>query len=229
MDTITVADLVFEVVRSPRRRTAEISVERDGHLVVRAPVGAEDATLERFAFQKRGWVYEKLAMREALVGTPPKREYVPGEGFPYLGRSYRLVLVDEQEQPLKLRDGRFRLRRDLVDAGREQFVAWYTAHAKPWLEQRVAGWAERMGTAPGQVRVRDLGYRWGSCSSTGVNFHWATVTLPPAAIDYVIVHELAHIEHSDHGEQFWATVERALPNARAMKAWIAERGGAHAL
>lgn len=226
-ETIAIADLTFEVVRSSRRRTTEICVERDGHLVVRAPAAASEDALRRYAQQKRGWVYEKLARRELLVGTPPTREFVTGEGFPYLGRTYRLLLVDEQDVSLKLQEGRFRLRRTDVPRGRDVVVAWYTRHAQPWLEHRVAGWAERMGVGEQPLRVRDLGYRWGSCGATGLNFHWATITLPPAVVDYVIVHELGHLEHPDHGERFWGAVERALPNARATKAWLAERGGAH--
>lgn len=228
-ETIAIADLTFEVVRSTRRQTTEISVERDGHLVVRAPAAASGEALRKYAHQKRGWVYEKLAKRELLVGTPPKREFVAGEGFPYLGRTYRLLLVDEQDVPLKLREGRFRMRRGDASRGREVLVAWYTEHATAWLAGRVAGWSERIGVGDQALRVRDLGYRWGSCGASGLNFHWATITLPPAVVDYVIVHELAHLEHPDHGERFWGAVERALPNARATKAWLAERGGAHVL
>lgn len=226
-ETFVIADLTFEVVRSSRRQTTEISVERDGHLVVRAPAAASGEALRKYAHEKRGWVYEKLAKRESLVGTPPKREFVTGEGFPYLGRTYRLLLVDEQDVSLKLREGRFRMCRRDVSRGRDVLVAWYTDHATVWLAGRVAGWSERFGVGDQTVRVRELGYRWGSCGASGLNFHWATITLPPAVVDYVIVHELAHLEHPDHSERFWGAVERALPNARATKAWLAERGGAH--
>jgi hypothetical protein len=226
-ETLTVNDLTFHVVRSSRRKTAEISVERDGQLVVRAPSATPADALQRYAHKKRAWVYEKLATRALLVGTPPKREFVAGEGFPYLGRSYRLLLVDEQDAPLKLHEGRFRLRRRDAHRGREVLIAWYIDHARPWLEHRVAGWSERMGAARQAVHVRDLGYRWGSCGVSGLNFHWATITLPPAVVDYVIVHELAHLEHPDHGDPFWSAVERAMPNAKVVKAWLAERGGAH--
>ncbi len=226
-ETLTVDDLTFEVVRSARRRTSEIGVERDGRLVVRAPVSVSGTALEQFARQKRAWVYEKLARQELLGGRPPAREFVSGEGFPYLGRSYRLLLVDHQDAALKLREGRFRLRRDAVKRARDYFVAWYTRTGQRWIANRAVPWAERLGVETVDVRVRDLGYRWGSCGVSGLNFHWAAVALPPAIVDYLIVHELAHLKHPDHGREFWGTVDRALPTARASKVWLGERGVDH--
>lgn len=66
--------------------------------------------------------------------------------------------------------------------------------------------------------MRDLGYRRGSCGAAGLNFHWATITLPPAVVDNVIVHALAHLQYPYHGDQCWEAVERAPPHPRAMKA-----------
>ena len=78
---LAVGDLRFDVVLSTRRRTMELSVERDGALVVRAPEGATSARLEAFIREKRTWVYRKVAEKEALRHAVPVREYVSGEGF----------------------------------------------------------------------------------------------------------------------------------------------------
>ena len=88
-----------------------------------------------------------------------------------------------------------------------------------WLRQRIAPWAQRMGTKAAALRVMPLGYRWGSCSADGtVHFHWATMQLPPDLIDYVLVHELAHVRHPDHGTEFWRTVDRAMPGYEVRRA-----------
>lgn len=89
----------------------------------------------------------------------PQTGFFAGEGFPFLGRTYRLVLVYEQGAAAKLRWGRFRLLRRDVPQGREVLTDWYIDHAKPWIEQRVAGWAGGMGVGP----------RWCGCgiSATG--------------------------------------------------------------
>jgi len=225
MPTLTVDDLRVEVTYSSRRRTIELSVERDGALVVRAPAEAAADRLESFVRDKKAWVYKKVAEKEALRRATPVREYVSGEGFPYLGRSYRLLLVDQQGEPLRLDAGRFRLLRAEAGNGRAQFIAWYTAHARVWLRRRVAALAPRVGVEPVGVEVRDLGYRWGSCSRAGgLNFHWATSLLPPSIAEYVIVHELVHLRERNHTPEFWRAVERAMPDYLRRKAWLAEKG-----
>lgn len=225
MPTLTLDDLRFEVAFSPRRKTIELSVERDGALFVRAPEGAATDRLEEFVRAKKGWVYRKVAEKEALRQATPIKEYVSGEGFPYLGRSYRLLLVDQQDQPLRLEAGRFRLLRTEARSGRSRFIAWYTAHARVWLRRRVAALAPRVGAEPAGVEVRDLGYRWGSCGRRGtLNFHWATILLPPGIVEYVVVHELVHLRERNHTPEFWQAVERAMPDYLRRKAWLAEKG-----
>lgn len=226
--TLTVDDLRFDVVLSARRRTIELSVERDGALVVRAPAGAKAARLVAFIREKRAWVYKKVAEKEALRHAVPVREYVSGEGFPYLGRSYRLLLVRAQDVPLRLEAGRFRLVRSEAPQGRAHFITWYTEHGRPWLWRRVAALAPRVGVQPAGVEVRELGYRWGSCGKSGtLNFNWATVLLPPSIVEYVVVHELVHLHERNHTPKFWQRVERGMPDYLRRKAWLAEKGAGY--
>lgn len=227
-ETLTVDDLTFEVRRSSGRKTLEITVDRGGALSICAPPGVEKVRMADFVREKQFWLYTKLAEKEARQQPVGGKELVSGEGFPYLGRSYRLLLVDDQDLPLKLEAGRFKLRRALAQEGREQFVRWYSEHARPWLRQRTKGWASRMGAEPAGVEVRDLGFRWGSCTQAGnINFHWATILLPVSVVDYVIVHELAHLVEPNHTPEFWLRVGRALPEYEQSKTWLAEHGGQH--
>lgn len=224
-ETLTVDELTFEVRRSGRRRTLELTIERDGDLVLSTPPDVATGLIEDFVREKRFWLFTKLAEKEALQRPVPTKEFVTGEGFAYLGRSYRLLLVDEQDVPLKLEGGRFRLLRSEVPRGREHFVGWYSTRGTAWLRPRVARWAGRMGVRPTGIQVRELGYRWGSCGTAGtVNFHWATLLLPPSIVDYVIVHELAHLVEANHTPEFWLRVGRALPEYEQRKGWLAEHG-----
>ena len=227
-ERLAVDDLTFEVRRSPRRRTVEITVDREGELVISAPIGVDAEVLIDFVREKRFWLYTKIAEKEALQQPAAGKEFVTGEGFPYLGRSHRLLLVDEQEVPLKLESGRFKLGRHLAVDGREHFIRWYTTHALPWLQRRVARWSPRLGVEPTALEVMDLGFRWGSCGRAGgLNFHWAAILLPPRIVDYIIVHELAHLIEPNHTPEFWARVARALPEYEQRKVWLAEHGGEH--
>jgi hypothetical protein len=230
METLTVDELTFEVRRSPRRKTLEITLDRAGDLIIAAPPEVDQERLSAFVREKRFWLYAKMAEKQSLQQPMAGKEFVSGEGFPYLGRSYRLLLVDDQEVPLRLEAGRFKLRRSLAPQGREHFIAWYTEHARAWLRHRVKGWASRMGLQPKGIDVRDLAFRWGSCGKTGnLNFHWAAILLPVSVLDYVIVHELAHLAEPNHTPELWLRVGRVLPDYEQRKTWLAEHGGRHLL
>ncbi|MBN2196983.1 MAG: M48 family metallopeptidase [Polyangiaceae bacterium] len=226
-ETLTVGDLTLEVRWSARRQTLGLTVERGGELAVSAPEGCPLRTLEAYVREKRFWIYQKLAAKEALPTGAPAKEYVDGEGFPYLGRSYRLLLVDDQAVPVKLEQGRFKLRRADVRGGhgREHLVVWYAAHARPWLAERVERFRGRVGVVPSGVTVQDLGYRWGSCGKGArLYFHWRTMLLPPRIAEYIVVHELVHLREAHHTPEFWRRVERAMADFGVRKRWLAERG-----
>jgi predicted metal-dependent hydrolase len=227
VDPLIVDNLELEVRFSPRRKTLGLTVGRGGELIVAAPEGTALSMMEQFVREKRFWIYTKLAQKEALSQHAPTKEFVTGEGFPYLGRSYRLLLVDEQSAPLKLEQGRFKLLRAEVDNGRAHFIRWYADHGKRWIARRVGLSKARVGVKPTGVEVRDLGFRWGSCGAAKVlNFHWATILLPARIVDYVIIHELVHLAEPHHTPEFWQRVERAMPDFQERKGWLAEHGGA---
>lgn len=104
MATLTVGDLSFELRHSNKRRTIGIEIDRNGQLIVSCRPDVPTERLEEVIHNKRWWIYEKLLEKEALSPSPPAKEMVSGEGFYYLGRSYRLKLVDDSatEAPLRL-------------------------------------------------------------------------------------------------------------------------------
>lgn len=224
---LEVAGLEFEVHLSGARRTIGITVDRDGSLIMSAPHDCAEEELAAFAHEKRLWVYKKLAEKDLLLSPRPVREFVSGEGFLYLGRSHRLLLRPEAPAAVKLARGRLVMRQDVAASGGagDVIVDWYRTRAAQWLPRRVKPWAERMGVQPSSLDVRDLGYRWGSLGKNDrVNFHWAVIQLAPSLIDYIIVHELAHVHEPNHTAEFWLRVERAMPGYQAMKSSLATVG-----
>lgn len=223
MTVLVVEDLAFQVRRSDRRRSMQITVDRGGELVLSVPTACQSSTMERFVREKRFWIYTRLAEKELLHRTKPQKEFVTGEGFPYLGRHYRLLLVATQPVPVKLEAGRLRMRRDAATDGQRHLRTWYTQRATDWLRRRIKLWAPRVGSTPAFVVVQDLGFRWGSCSKNDrVNFHWKVILLPPRVIEYVIVHELVHLTEPHHTPAFWTRTERVMPDFAARKKWLLE-------
>jgi predicted metal-dependent hydrolase len=176
------------------------------------------------------WIYRSLAEWRELNGGRVNREWVSGESFMYLGSSYRLELVAEQDEPLKLKDGRFCLLKSVVtdlgtDGASKAFAAFYTDKGQPRLARRVAYFAPKVGVAAGQVEVKDLGYRWASCLKDGdLHFHWKCLMAPLTIIDYIVVHELCHMRHRDHSSAFWNEVDKVLPDYQRRKEWLRVRG-----
>jgi predicted metal-dependent hydrolase len=212
LESLTVGDLVFTVAPPTDRTTLEITVDRDASLILRAPARTSRARVDRFVESKRSWVYRKLAEKDALVGPPVTKQFVDGEGFVYLGRNYRLHL-DDSVVGIRLERGRFRMSTETAAAGDAAMRRWYVRTGQPWLQRRVKPWASRMGAAGVGVAVRDLGYRWGSTrGDTHINVHWATLQLAPSLIDYVIVHELAHLKELNHTDRYWVEVARVMPD-----------------
>jgi predicted metal-dependent hydrolase len=183
--------------------------------------------MEAFVREKRFWIYTKLAEKEALPSEAAKKQYVNGEGFPYLGRSYRLLLVKGQDAPVKLQRGRFKMASEVVDDGRRHMIRWYTERARPWLDGRVERYRHRIDVEPAGLVVQDLGFRWGSCGKGGkLYFHWRTILLPARVVEYIVVHELVHLIEPHHTPEFWRRVERAMPDFAMKKQWLAEKAGA---
>ncbi|MGV8959044.1 MAG: M48 family metallopeptidase [Stenotrophomonas sp.] len=222
---IQVDDLQFTIRRSARRRTMQITVERTGELILSAPPEVGIDQLREFVSEKRFWIYTKLAEKDRLQRQVPRKEFVGGEGFLYLGRSHRLKWVETQDTPLKLVNGRFALRHDAQAGAREHFIRWYRERARVWLSGRVTDYQSRMEVAPAGVKVQDLGYRWGSCGKGDwLYFHWKTILLPARIAEYVVVHEIAHLHEPHHTPAFWLRVERAMPDYAQRRAWLAEHG-----
>lgn len=227
-ERVRIGDLDFTVRVSDRRRTVGITVDRDGTLLLHAPKGADPDRLLAWARSKRIWVYRRLAEKDLLLAPRQDKEFVTGEGFDYLGRRYRLLLTDgDRRASVRLVRGRLHLPRAAVRCGEGvgAMVHWYKARGAAWCPGRIAPWAARMALHPTALEVRDLGYRWGSIGCRNrLNLHWAALQLPVGLLDYIIVHELAHIAEPGHTPAFWATVRRAMPDHDERRRRLAATG-----
>jgi predicted metal-dependent hydrolase len=208
-----VGGLDVDVVVVPERSGVRLTVERDARITATVPPGLDASWLAAAIKGRRRWIYDKLEQRAQDAAARPVKEFVTGEGFYYLGRSYRIQLVDAVPAPVRLVRGRLQLHRDRLDRAEEDLIDWYRGRGHSWLPRRAEPWAQRMRAPLERIVVRRLGYRWGSCSrGGGLNIHWATMQLPAPLVDYVLVHELAHLHYHDHSGEFWRTVKRAMPD-----------------
>lgn len=223
-------DIQYQMLPGTQRRTTDIVIERDGRVQVRPPTHMTPEQVDETVFSKRQWIYRNLAEWRDLNASHIAREWVNGETFLYLGSGYRLQLVDTQNEPLTLKDGRFQLLRSILatngKAGAERvFVNWYAHKGMARVAASVAHHAPRVAVQPSAVAVKDLGFRWASCLASGdLQFHWKCMMAPMTVIDYIVVHELCHLRHGDHSMAFWNEVDKVMPDYRERKDWLRNRG-----
>ncbi len=225
-----IRDIEYQLLPGSDRQTTDIVIERSGVITVRPPIKMTPEQADETVLSKRLWIYRNLAEWRDLNATHVNREWVSGESFLYLGSRYRLQLVREQEESLKLKDGRFCLLRSIVEAGgnkaaHEAFESFYHDKGLLRIKKRVAHFAGKIGVSAGSVQIKELGYRWASCLKNGdLHFHWKCLMAPLTVIDYIVVHELCHLHHRDHSDAFWNEVDKVMPDYRERKKWLRVRG-----
>lgn len=222
--TLTVNDIDFQVVRS-HRKTVGIYIERDGSVMLRAPLDATDKRLAQVVEQKLSWIYRTLAMWKEMNAQTPLREFVSGETFYVNGQACLLDIRSDAREPLYLDGDRLVLSRAQVGKADELMRSMYRKLGYEQLPQLIDRFAPRMGVKPGQLRVWELKNRWASCSEAGnLNFHWRVLALPQDIQMYLVVHELSHLKHHNHGKEFWGLVDKTMPNWKAAAEWLRVNG-----
>lgn len=230
MSTILViSGLEFEIRRGPRRKTLGLTVDRAGELVVHAPMDAPESEVRQWVTGKLLWVHQKLAQKQALTKDVHPPEFVNGESIFYLGRSYRLRIVENAPTPLGFDGEWFELRRDAVRNAAEFFQQWYVNQGATWLRTRCDCLERLSGQTAYKVIVGDLGFSWGLCGKNGtLYFNWRLLQLPVRIIDYVVLHEQMHRVHHDHSPEFWRAMDRVLPDWRERRQKCDQEWGRYA-
>ena len=213
----------YSLVKSDRK-TLSIYVEPNGSVLVRAPNNATHEKITEILEKKRLWIYRALVEFQELNHTKVTRKIANGEGFLFLGKSYRLKLDNDLVKPFSLNQGYFMLDEIHAKLAKTLFIDFYKEQGNKFLPSRVDYFKEKIGVCPNKIVVRELRNRWASISKTALNFHWKVMMAPISIIDYVIVHELAHYVKPDHGSEFWEIVESVMPNYAEKKNWLRMNG-----
>ena len=218
--------LTYTTLRSAKRRKLTITVERDRSVVVHAPTKMADESIRKVVESKRQWIHEKIKhpQKYQALPHPPGKELVSGESALYLGRQYRIEIVKTGS------DGVQFSQRFLIPVSRgskpvEVLREWYSSKAREKIVPRVKLLARQLGVDVAEVKIVNNRFRWGSCTlRNNVNFNWRLIKAPMFVIDYVIVHELAHLIEPNHTLRFWNIVRSQTPTMEKAKAWLKEHG-----
>ena len=219
-------ELAYTIKRSGKRRKLTITVERDRSVVVHAPEGASDEAIDRAVESKRQWIYGKIKHQQKYSDPPhaPGKELVNGESALYLGRQYRIEIVESGLKEIQFAQ-QFKIPELLRSQKKGAMRDWYIGRANEKILPRVRRHADRLGVTYKEAKIVDNRYRWGSCTvKDNVNFNWRLIKAPMFVIDYVIVHELAHLIEANHTARFWNVIRAQIPKMEKARDWLSENG-----
>jgi len=221
-------ELTYLLVRSKKRKkTISLQVRTDGTILVSAPYRTPVGEIDKFLNQKKRWLNRIIEERETRLKDIKPKEYLTGELFLYLGIQYTLRIADEMGESgsLTFSEGQFVLSVNKVHQGRELFIEWYKKRSREYIEESVKRYSQALRLNPGGIRISNALCRWGSCSSdNNLSFSWRLIMAPCPVIDYVVVHELAHMREKNHSMRFWGLVAKTIPDYNKQRLWLKENG-----
>jgi len=226
---VAVSSIPYSIRRSERARRARIQVSAEGVEVV-VPRRLPMRDVEPFVEEKRAWIERTLRrMREAEEEFAPARLAAGGE-VPYLGERLTLKVhvepgrvrahVARRDEALEVR-----VRAPGAETLRHALERWYRRRAREEIASRLDAAVTRAGRRYNGLQIRGQRSRWASCSSNGaMSFNWRLLLAPSEILDYVVEHEVVHLEVHDHSERFWELLGSSSADWERHEAWLRRHG-----
>lgn len=202
--------MTYTLIRS-KRKTIAIYI-KDAAIEVRAPLGLPKREIDTFVAKKEKWIRSNLQKSQEWLDGRENFQLDYGDTIPLRGRECKITARDGRYAGFA--DGCFYMPPSLTPVQiKETCVQIYRRLAKVHLDARVSFFASTLGTAAKTIKINGATTRWGSCSAKkNINFSWRLIMADDRAIDYVVVHELAHLTEHNHSPKFWAIVAAVLPD-----------------
>ncbi len=222
----------YQLLRSKRKSIA-ISFDRDGNLVVKAPLWVERYEIDKFVESKREWILTtSVRLQNAREKEAANRLRLEnGDELYYLGEKRVLTVVREERSRARIKNVCGHLIMTVPYEAdyaykQEQLEKWYRKEALSVFKEKAQEFAENIGVSFKDIHIKDQKSRWGSCSSKGnLNFNWRILMAPEPVCDYVIIHELCHLVYMDHSANFWRLVEQHCPFYSQYKKRLRDNAG----
>jgi hypothetical protein len=223
--------LEYSIKRGKRKKTVAIHVNSPSQVIILAPFSLKDEKIREIVQKKARWIFEKQEYLRKVGLLFPKKEFTSGEQVLFLGRRYRLKVLngtDGQKANLQISGrrifvtvGSHLIAKEKKEMVKSILMQWYFAEAEKIVNKRVLRFSRLLDIAPAGIKIRDQQKRWGSCSQRGVlRFNWRVVMAPVSILDYVVVHELCHIRIKNHSLNFWKLVSLAIPDYQKRRDWL---------
>jgi len=230
--TTSAGPIPYALRRSGRRRTIELSVPSSSAARVIAPRFVPMETIERFIHSRTEWILKRMKDKQLEEERVGRKKYETGHDFLFLGQAYPLVVDRKINLATKVTfiDEKLEVRANPATTEKiikSKLIAWYRKQAGEVFGSRVFHYSRIMeldpsGKAPQKITVKTQKRLWGSCNHHGktINLNWTLIMAPLAVIDYVVVHELCHLEVPNHSQRFWRKVAKFMPDYKTSEEWL---------
>lgn len=219
-----VDSLPIKVVKS-QRKTVSIYVERDGSVSALVPEKLRDEEIKNIIITKKYLIHKHLAEWTLLNEAKVDRDFVNGQSFLYLGKNYRLSLINTETNGLEFSKGRFMLPKSKVLIANDLFKQFYKNKLVEKLPPIIKRFESKLGVKTNNFLVMELQNRWASCSPKGnIHFHWKCAMAPIDVLNYIVAHELTHLIHPNHTHEFWNELDKVMPNYTEQDNWLKRNG-----
>lgn len=218
-------------IERTNRTTVGIIVEPDGTIIVRAPYDMDEDVIVETVNKKRKWIVDKIKLNVKVKPPIPRiQEPVSGEKLRFKNALYRLSIHNSEEKQTRVvrafRTLHVYINNQLDEKSKaieikNAIIKWYKDKALTFLSRRVKRYSRYLKEEPKAIKIREIKLRWGSCTPDGkLLFNWRIMMAPVSAIDYVVIHELSHLQDPNHSASFWDLVESLQPTYRKWKEWL---------
>lgn len=211
-------------IKYSKRKTLNITVERDRRIIVHAPEGLSEEKIEELIQIKKHWINDKLNHTQKYPVVAETKEFISGETLMYLGKNYQLLVVDEDIEEVDFNQ-RFQISKKNQTNANKLFKKWYLKQAYQKIEPLAAQYAKSLGVNYNELKISEMKYRWGSCTpNNNIIFNWRIIKAPMYVVSYLVAHELVHLIESNHTEHFWTMLSIQVPSYLKAKNWLKKNG-----
>lgn len=224
-------NLPYKIKRSDRKSVG-FAIGPNMQLIVKAPQEVSVGKIEKLIEKKKPWIFKKIKDIKKQKPAPLDKEFLSGEKLLYKGRRYKLkVNKVKNDERLSFDKGIFNLYLEKYNKEKERrsrakniIKDWYKNRAKKELKKKANYYASSTGLSPKGIKIKSLNKKWGEHKKGTIELNWRLIMTPTKVQDYIIVHELTHLEYSNHSAKFWSLVGAVIPDYKERREWLKING-----
>jgi predicted metal-dependent hydrolase len=218
----------YQIVQT-NRKTIAIMIDKEAKVIIRAPLYMREKQIKRLVLENREQIYKAYQKANIKADIEPIISMKDLSTIPFYGKEFPIYMQSTDARERIVDDGKcieifvHSDKEDTYERAGNMLEVWYRKKGKDIFVKTAQMYAEMMGTSFEKIAIKNQKTRWGSCSNhKNLNFNWRLLMMPKEVLDYVVIHELAHTIEMNHSKQFWAHVEKLMPNYKMYRKFLKE-------